>query len=583
MSSEEFNESTDYYVLLGCDPDCTQEALKKAYRKAAMKWHPDRNHGNVEEATRVFQLIEHAYSILSDEHERAWYDGHRNLETNEEGEIQASKVDIMSLFHACAYIGFSENSNGFYPVFRNAFATLAEEENTDAPGFGNADSSWEEVNAFYAYWTCFKTNRSFAYADIYRLKDAPNAMYRRAMKQDNEKARQKVEREFVAQVRELASYVKKRDPRVIKHMKEVEEQRALREAEEQAKRDAEKQKLLEELDKLEENGGHQIEYTEDDLIYIRQFDNDEEKEQKSIDKWSCPFCKREIKNESAFRAHCNTKVHQKKIAGPKKRFLSDPSLYEHKAKTYVLLCMTMDEIRQIEGDEGAEQIDLDHLDDEEEEYGDENGEEIEDEEEEEEKQKNRPISKKEQRKMKKKEENGKSNQNASKKNQQNANSNKQQLSKKEQRRLQILEEKARKQQQMEEEQKAKSELKKAKNDQRKKKEMEAANEENNDNDNDNDEPNQNQQRKLSKKELRKLKQQQQQQHGDDDDNNDENGQEAAAGQKNQQQNNNQPRRLPKNVKNPPPGWEMCRKCRLLFPSRKKLFDHLKESGHATAV
>ena len=579
--TEEFIESTDYYVLLGCEPDCTQEALKKAYRKAAMKWHPDRNHGNVEEATRVFQLIEHAYSILSDDHERAWYDGHRNLETDE--------VDIMSLFHACAYIGFSEKSNGFYPVFRNAFATIAEEENAEAPGFGNAESPWEAVNAFYAYWTCFKTKRSFAYADIYKLKDAPNAMYRRAMKQDNEKARQKVEREFVSQVRELASYVKKRDPRVIQHMKEVEEQRALREAEEQARRDAEKQKLLEELDKLEENGGHQIEYTEDDLIYIRQFDNDDEKEQKQLDKWSCPFCKRDIKNESAFRAHCNTKVHQKKIAGPKKRFLSDPSLYEHKAKTYVLLCMTMDEIRQIEGDEGAEQIDLDHLDDDDEyeyENGENNEEEDNEEEEEDRKQKNRPISKKEQRRMKKKEENGNQsqNQNGQKKNQPNANSNKQQLSKKEQRRLQILEEKARKQQQMEEEQKAKNELKKAKNEQRKKKEMENANEANNNNDDDDNDQvsaNQNQQKKLSKKELRRLKQQQQQ-HGDDDDDTDQNDQEQG-GQKNQQQNNNQPRRLPKNVKNPPPGWEMCRKCRLLFPSRKKLFDHLKESGHATAV
>lgn len=582
--SEEFNENTDYYELLGCDPDCTQEALKKAYRKAAMKWHPDRNHGNAEEATRVFQLIEHAYSILSDDHERAWYDGHRNLETNEEGQIQASKVDIMSLFHACAYIGFSEKSNGFYPVFRKAFATIAEEENAEAPGFGNADSPWEEVNAFYAYWTCFKTKRSFAYVDIYRLKDAPNAMYRRAMKQDNEKARQKAEREFVSQVRELASYVKKRDPRVINHLKEIEEQRALREAEEQAKRDAEKQKLLEELDRLEENGGNQIEYTEDDLIYIRQFDNDEEKEQKNIDKWSCPFCKREIKNENAFRAHCNTKVHQKKIAGPKKRFLNDPSLYEHTAKTYVLLCMNMDEIRQIEGDEGAENIDLDHLDDEEEdnEYDNNNANEEEEEEEDQrqkQKQKNRPISKKEQRKMKKKEENEKSNQTEQKK----GGPNNKNLSKKEQRRLQILEEKAKKQQQMENEQKAKIELKKAKNEQRKKKEMDNANNlEPNDDDDQNDTPqNQNQQKKLTKKEMRRLKQQQQQ-NGDDNDDADENEQEAG-GQKNQQQNNNQPRRLPKNVKNPPAGWEMCRKCRLLFPSRKKLFDHLKETGHATAV
>jgi DnaJ family protein A protein 5 len=38
----------------------------------------DKNYDKVEEATRIFALIQHAYEVLSDPHERAWYDGHRD-------------------------------------------------------------------------------------------------------------------------------------------------------------------------------------------------------------------------------------------------------------------------------------------------------------------------------------------------------------------------------------------------------------------------------------------------------------------------------------------------------------------------
>ena len=545
--SSEITEETDYYELLECEPDCSQEELKKAYRKAALKWHPDRNFGNKEEATRVFQLIEHAYSILSDDHERAWYDGHRNLSTDPEGQVQVSKVNIMSLFHACAYFGFNENSNGFYPVFRKAFSTLAEEENADAPPFGNADTPWEQVREFYAYWTCFKTKRSFAFADLYRLKDAPNSMYRRAMKQDNEKARQKAEQEFVASVRELAQYVQKRDPRVIQHQKEVAEQRELKEAEEQAKKEARRQQILEELNKYE-NEGPKIEYNEDDLIYVHQFDNDNQKE---IDKWSCPFCKREIKTESAFKAHCNTKKHQKAAANQKRNFLQNPSLFDHTAKTFVLLCMTPDEIKQIIGDA---EIDLDHLDDEDDFNFDDQNEEEEDEEEDDVRPK-RQLSKKDIRRMKKKEETMAAAMAATNK---KADAQKQrQMSKKEKRKQQIIEEKAKKEQQMKDERKAKMEVKEEKNKQRQLKEQAQA-----------QLPTEESQpeRKLSKKEIRRMKQKEA----------------LEALNEQEKQHPDKPLQLPKNIKNPPPGMFMCRKCRLLFPSKRKLFDHLKESGHAIA-
>jgi DnaJ homolog subfamily A member 5 len=51
--------------------------IKKQYKKLALKYHPDKNVGNEEEATATFRLISAAYAVLSDPHERKWYDDHR--------------------------------------------------------------------------------------------------------------------------------------------------------------------------------------------------------------------------------------------------------------------------------------------------------------------------------------------------------------------------------------------------------------------------------------------------------------------------------------------------------------------------
>ena len=50
--------------------------MKKAYYLVARVHHPDKK-GNTKEATAYFQEIQHAYEVLSDKNERAWYDAHR--------------------------------------------------------------------------------------------------------------------------------------------------------------------------------------------------------------------------------------------------------------------------------------------------------------------------------------------------------------------------------------------------------------------------------------------------------------------------------------------------------------------------
>ncbi|KAK9756033.1 hypothetical protein RND81_01G068300 [Saponaria officinalis] len=72
-------DCNDFYGVLGLKKDCTKNDLKNAYKKLAMKWHPDRctSSGNskfVEEANKKFQAIQSAYSVLSDETKRFLYD-----------------------------------------------------------------------------------------------------------------------------------------------------------------------------------------------------------------------------------------------------------------------------------------------------------------------------------------------------------------------------------------------------------------------------------------------------------------------------------------------------------------------------
>src|SRR5437763_17136503 len=64
----------DYYEILGVSRSATEDDVKKAYRKLALKYHPDRNPEDRHEAEERFKEISEAYQVLSDAERRSLYD-----------------------------------------------------------------------------------------------------------------------------------------------------------------------------------------------------------------------------------------------------------------------------------------------------------------------------------------------------------------------------------------------------------------------------------------------------------------------------------------------------------------------------
>jgi molecular chaperone DnaJ len=102
MRSDTTVSKSDYYEVLGVTRDCSDQELKSAYRKQALKYHPDRNPGD-HSAEEKFKTASEAYQVLSDADKRAVYDryGHAGLGAQGSGFAGgpfAGGVDIGDIF-----------------------------------------------------------------------------------------------------------------------------------------------------------------------------------------------------------------------------------------------------------------------------------------------------------------------------------------------------------------------------------------------------------------------------------------------------------------------------------------------------
>ena len=108
---------SDYYDILGIKRDSSQSDIKRAYRKIAMKYHPDKNPGN-QKAESKFKEAAEAYSVLSDENKKAQYDrfGHDQFQNMGGGGSSGfSGMDMEDIFSSFGDIfggGFSDIFGG---------------------------------------------------------------------------------------------------------------------------------------------------------------------------------------------------------------------------------------------------------------------------------------------------------------------------------------------------------------------------------------------------------------------------------------------------------------------------------------
>jgi molecular chaperone DnaJ len=111
----------DYYEVLGVSKDATEDELKKAYRKLAIKYHPDKNPGD-KSAEEKFKEAAEAYDVLRDKDKRARYDqfGHAGVDGQGGfgGGAGMNMDDIFSMFGDIfgggfgGFGGFGSRSNG---------------------------------------------------------------------------------------------------------------------------------------------------------------------------------------------------------------------------------------------------------------------------------------------------------------------------------------------------------------------------------------------------------------------------------------------------------------------------------------
>lgn len=367
-----------YYDVLGVSQRATDDELKKAYRKMALQWHPDKNPDRLDEAKAQFQIIQAAYDTLSDPQERAFYDRNReNILRGKDEDLEAKpdNIDLFAYFSSQCYSGFDDTEKGFYTVYRQLFEKIAakdmqymddDEEDIAIPNFGKSNSDLEDVAQFYGYWSSYCTSMSFAWVDEYDIREAQGMgrWVEKKIEKENNKVRLKARKEFNESVRSLVAYVRRRDKRWEARKKMLEAKAAENAKRQKAMQERQKEERLkmmeqdiaiekakmaayeEELRALEEKFAEEwglSEYEDSDTEYdenaeaVNGEDNpdahveeEEEEEDYPVDDRYCVACNKEFKTANAMESHCRSKKHRENLAKMKATMLAEDELLNGK-------------------------------------------------------------------------------------------------------------------------------------------------------------------------------------------------------------------------------------------------------------
>lgn len=217
----------DHYALLGLSHLrylATEDQIKKAYRDAALKHHPDKQaslllaeeteaakEAKKEEIETHFKAIQEAYEVLNDPVRRRVFDS--TDEFDDEVPTDCAPQDFFKVFGPAFF------RNGRWSV------------NQPVPSLGTENTPFEEVDKFYDFWYSFKTWREFPQDDDLDVESAESRDHKRWMERQNAKLSEKARKEEYARLRMLVDNAYKKDPRIIKRKEELK-------AEKQRKKDA---------------------------------------------------------------------------------------------------------------------------------------------------------------------------------------------------------------------------------------------------------------------------------------------------------------------------------------------------------
>ncbi|CAG2194174.1 DNAJA5 [Mytilus edulis] len=343
-----------HYEVLCVERDASPEDLKKAYRKLALKWHPDKNPDNIEECTAQFRIYKY-YDVLIDPQERAWYDKHREAilrgGLGHGDKYEDESLDVFQYFNANCFSGYNDDEKGFYAVYTEVFRVIAEEDKTfmdddeeyeEHPEFGIPKSVYEEIVApFYGFWESYCTAKSYVWVEKYDTREAPDRRCRRLMEAENKKLRDAAKKNRNEEVRKLLEERAEEISRKAKENREKHLKEDLKHFEDY-KENSFSAALEAELAQLESNlaehfGEEQNNEDEDEssimviysvicYLFMLFLDKDEEEyydaescdeeeeEEEYYDDLFCVACNKSFKSEKSYVNHEKSKKHKEGVA-----------------------------------------------------------------------------------------------------------------------------------------------------------------------------------------------------------------------------------------------------------------------------
>lgn len=334
-----------HYEVLNVPRNADLAEIKTAYKKLALKWHPDKNLENPEDAKEQFQLIQQAYEVLSDRQERAWYDNHREqILRGSDSDFEDNTLDVYQYFTSTCFKGYEDDENGFYAVYRKVFESIAKEdmefmdnkeEFCSIPMFGESTSDYEMVvKPFYDYWSAYSTRKSYTWLDPYNIKEARDRRTLKVIEKENKKVRQKAKKERNEEVRALVAFVRKRDRRVQNYAKLLEAKKLENRQKQEKLKIRKKLERKEELSKSAVEEWAKFDNLKTELIemekklaaeFSEELSNSESEteELEEDNNLYCVACNKLFKTPKTFKNHESSKKHKENVQILKNTLLED--------------------------------------------------------------------------------------------------------------------------------------------------------------------------------------------------------------------------------------------------------------------